>query len=108
MRGRNAPEDLTAILLIQGCLFCRQYFVARLPVNFGITITIALIVGAVVAGQTFYLFTIENLRQFGALKAIGITNWRLVGMVLLQAAAVGVIGFSIGTGMAAEFFTVIV
>jgi putative ABC transport system permease protein len=85
---------------------CVWYYIKNtgIPVNFGITITIALIVGAVVAGQTFYLFTVENLRQFGALKAIGVTNWRLVGMVLLQAAAVGLIGFSIGTGMAGEFF----
>jgi len=85
---------------------CVRYYLENtgIPVNFGITITIALIVGAVVAGQTFYLFPIENLRQFGALKAIGVTNWRLVGMVLLQAAAVGIIGFSIGTGLGAEFF----
>src|SRR5215471_6521950 len=85
---------------------CVRYYLKNtgIPVNFGITIAIALIVGAVVAGQTFYLFTIENLRQFGALKAIGVTNWRLVGMVLLQAAAIGLIGFSLGTGMAAEFF----
>jgi putative ABC transport system permease protein len=85
---------------------CIAYYLKNtgIPVNFGITITIALIVGAVVAGQTFYLFTIENLKQFGALKAIGVTDWRLVGMVLLQAAAVGLIGFSFGTGMAAEFF----
>jgi putative ABC transport system permease protein len=75
-----------------------------IPVNFGITITIALIVGTVVAGQTFYLFTLENLKQFGTLKAIGVTNWRLTGMVLLQAFTVGVMGFGIGTGMAAAFF----
>ncbi len=85
---------------------CVRYYLKNtgIPVNFGITISIALIVGAVVAGQTFYLFTIENLRQFGALKAVGVTNGRLVGMVLLQAAAVGFIGLSLGTGMAAEFF----
>ena len=39
--------------------------------------------------QTFYLFTVENLKQFGALKAIGVTNRRLVGMILLQAFTVG-------------------
>lgn len=39
-----------------------------IPVNFGITVMIALIVGTVVPGQTFYIFTIENLKQFGALK----------------------------------------
>jgi putative ABC transport system permease protein len=85
---------------------CILYYLKNtgIPVNFGITITIALIVGTVVAGQTFYLFTLENLKQFGTLKAIGVTNWRLTGMVLLQAFTVGVMGFGIGTGMAAAFF----
>jgi hypothetical protein len=32
---KNAPEDLLAILLIQGCLYCRRYFVAPLLVNLG-------------------------------------------------------------------------
>ena len=45
-----------------------------IPVNFGITIALAFLVGAVVAGQTFYLFTLENLKHYGALKAIGVTD----------------------------------
>ena len=83
-----------------------RYYIAHtgIPVNFGITIAIALIVGTVVAGQTFYIFTIENLKQFGALKAIGVTNWRIVGMILLQAVLVGAIGFSLGIGGTAAFF----
>jgi len=85
---------------------CIAYYLKNtgIPVNFGITITIAVIVGVVVAGQTFYLFTVENLKQFGAIKAIGVTNWRLIGMILLQAFTVGLIGFSLGTGMAGQFF----
>jgi putative ABC transport system permease protein len=87
---------------------CIRYYLRNtgIPVNFGITIMVALIVGAVVAGQTFYLFTIENLKQFGALKAIGITNLRLIGMILLQAFTAGTLGFSLGTGMAATFFEI--
>jgi putative ABC transport system permease protein len=77
-----------------------------IPVNFGLTVAIALIVGTVVAGQTFYIFTIENLKQFGALKAIGTSNRRLVGMILLQAMVVGLIGYTIGMGMTAGFFSV--
>jgi putative ABC transport system permease protein len=85
-----------------------RYYIANtgIPVNFGITIAIALLVGLVVSGQTFYLFTVENLKQFGALKAIGVTNLRLVGMILLQALTVGFIGYALGTGMAALFFEV--
>jgi len=87
---------------------CIRYYLKNtgIPVNFGITITIALIVGVVVAGQTFYIFTIENLKQFGALKAIGVTNWRITGMILLQALTVGVIGFSLGSGLCATFFAI--
>jgi putative ABC transport system permease protein len=64
---------------------CIRYYLRNtgIPVNFGITIAVALVVGSVVAGQTFYLFTVENLKQFGALKAIGVENSRLVGMILL-------------------------
>jgi putative ABC transport system permease protein len=75
-----------------------------IPVNFGITVGLGFVVGAAIAGQTFYLFTLENLKQFGSLKAMGVTNGRLIGMVLLQAAAVGVMGFGIGIGLAAAFF----
>lgn len=85
---------------------CISYYLANtgIPVNFGITIAVALVVGTVVAGQTFYLFTVENLKQFGALKAIGVTNRRLVGIILLQAFTVGAIGFAIGTGIGGAFF----
>jgi putative ABC transport system permease protein len=77
-----------------------------IPVNFGITIAIALIVGTVVAGQTFYIFTIENLRQFGSLKAIGVTNRRLVELIVLQALIVAAIGYGIGLGLCGVFFEV--
>ncbi len=77
-----------------------------IPLNFGITIAIALIVGTVVAGQTFYIFTIENLKQFGALKAIGVTNLRITGMILLQAFVAGATGYGLGIAMTATFFEV--
>lgn len=76
-----------------------------IPINFGITIALGFIVGVAVAGQTFYLFTLENLRQFGSLKAMGMSNPRIIGMILLQAMVVGAIGYSIGVGLTAAFFT---
>jgi putative ABC transport system permease protein len=84
---------------------CIRYYLRNtgIPVNFGITIFIALVVGTVVAGQTFYLFTIDNLRQFGTLKAIGVADRTLVGMILLQGFMAGAIGFAIGTGMEVTF-----
>ena len=37
---------------------------------------------------------------------MGVTNWRILGMILLQALLVGLMGFSIGMGLAAAFFVV--
>lgn len=77
-----------------------------IPVNFGITIALAFLVGAVVAGQTFYLFTLENLKQYGALKALGVTDGGIIGMILLQALTIGALGYTIGMGIAAVFFEI--
>jgi putative ABC transport system permease protein len=74
-----------------------------IPLNFGITVLLGFIVGAAIAGQTFYLFTIENLKQFGALKAMGAGNGTLIMMILLQAVLVAFIGYGLGVGGAAMF-----
>jgi putative ABC transport system permease protein len=75
-----------------------------IPINFGITVSLGFIVGGAIAGQTFYLFTLENLKQFGSLKAMGVTNLRLIGMILFQATVVGAMGYGIGLGFSALFF----
>ncbi|MBK7950492.1 MAG: FtsX-like permease family protein [Deltaproteobacteria bacterium] len=75
-----------------------------IPINFGITVVLGFIVGAAVAAQTFYIFVLENLRQFGALKAIGISDGQILRMVVLQAFVVGVLGYALGIGLAGAFF----
>jgi putative ABC transport system permease protein len=75
-----------------------------IPFNFGITVALGFVVGVAIAGQTFYLFTLENLKQFGALKAMGVNNRRIVGMILTQALVVGAIGYGLGIGGTALFF----
>jgi len=107
-RRIEAQTGLKALTRDQfGWLTIRYYLKhTGIPINFGLTVAIAMIVGTVVAGMTFYLFTLENLKQFGALKAMGTTNRRLVGMILLQASVVGAIGYAIGMGLSATFFVV--
>ena len=74
-----------------------------IPINFGIAVALGFLVGTAIAGQTFYQFTSDNIRQFGALKAMGATNLRLLGMIFLQAVVVGVIGYGLGVGVASSF-----
>lgn len=72
-------------------------------INFGITVALGFIVGLIVAAATFYQFTLENLRYFAVLKAMGATRATLLRMILLQALLVGTIGYGIGVGGAGAF-----
>jgi putative ABC transport system permease protein len=77
-----------------------------IPINFGITIVLGIIIGAAITAQTFYIFIVENLKQFAAMKAIGVTNSQLLRMVLVQAGIVGATGYGLGIGFTALFFEV--
>jgi putative ABC transport system permease protein len=74
-----------------------------IPINFGLTVILGFIVGIAIVGLTFSLFIRDNIKQFGALKAIGVTNGKIRGMVALQAGWIGFIGYGIGIGLAAAF-----
>ncbi len=104
---RRIEEQTGLLAMPQGDFSWKTivYFMVRtgIPVNFGITVLLGFIIGAAIAGQTFYLFTLDNLKQYGCLKAMGVTNLRIVYMVLLQGLVVGLLGYMIGLGMAALF-----
>jgi putative ABC transport system permease protein len=67
-----------------------------IPTNFGITVFLGFVVGVAIVGLTFSLFIRDNIKQFGALKAIGVTNGKIVRMVAAQAGLVGLIGYALG------------
>lgn len=72
-------------------------------VNFGVAIILGFIIGIVIAGQTLYNFTVDNLPYFAVFKAMGAENGLLMKMVLVQSLLVSVIGWGIGIGMTALF-----
>ncbi|MFT4176210.1 MAG: ABC transporter permease [Luteolibacter sp.] len=67
-----------------------------IPISFGTTVIIGFIVGVAIACQTFYAFVLDNLKHLGALKAMGMSNFRLSLMLVIQAFTVGLIGFGLG------------
>jgi putative ABC transport system permease protein len=74
-----------------------------IPINFGITVALGVIVGIAIVGLTLSLFIRDNIKQFGALKAIGVTNNKIRLMVATQAGLVGLIGYAIGLMGAVAF-----
>lgn len=100
-----AQTDLKAETPHQFRWTTMQYYLTNtgIPINFGMSILLGFAVGVVVAGQTFYLFTLENLPYFAMLKALGTSNRRLVAMLLLQALIVGLVGYGLGIGPSSLF-----
>jgi putative ABC transport system permease protein len=82
-----------------------RYYMRRtgIPINFGLTVVLGFVVGCAIAGQTFYTFVLENMNQFGSLKAMGVSNGRLLRMVLFQALVVAGLGYGLGIGLASLF-----
>ncbi|NUQ67486.1 MAG: FtsX-like permease family protein [Phycisphaerales bacterium] len=74
-----------------------------IPINFGIAVSLGLLIGAVITGFMFYSFIADNIRYLGTLKAMGATDATLMNMVLVQALIVGTIGFGLGAGLASLF-----
>jgi putative ABC transport system permease protein len=113
-KGMDVPEvcrriqEQTGLRAVTGKQFegmTMWYFMEKtgIPFNFGITVLLGFVVGTAIAAQTFYLFTIENIKQYGALKAMGAGNWMLMSMILLQAMLVSITGFGLGMGGATWF-----
>jgi len=74
-----------------------------IPIAFGATVMLGFVVGLAISSQTFYSFVLENLRNLGALKAMGASDRVLSRMVMLQTLTVGLIGYGCGVGLAMVF-----
>jgi putative ABC transport system permease protein len=64
-----------------------------------LTALLGLMVGGAVVGQTVYASTVEHLREFGTLKAMGAKNRDLYTVILSQAAISAAIGFVLGSSI---------
>ncbi len=99
-------EDRSGLAVYSGREFSWKtvmYFVENtgIPINFGIAVALGFVIGTIITGFMFYSFTVDNLRYFGTLKAMGASNNRLMLMIIVQAVVVAFIGFGLGAGLAA-------
>lgn len=56
---------------------------------------LGLIVGVVVVAQTIYSATVDHIREFGTLKAMGAANARIYQVILAQAGMSAMMGYSL-------------
>lgn len=90
-------------------VYTRQEFIDRtvdywtiqtgMGMAFFLTAILAVLIGGAIVGQTIYAGTIEHLRDYGTLKAMGAQNGDINLVILTQAAASAVLGFAIGAAV---------
>lgn len=87
-------------------VYTRQAFIDRtinywtiqtgMGMAFFLTAILAVLIGGAIVGQTIYASTMEHLRDFGTLKAMGAQNGDINLVILTQAAVSAALGFAIG------------
>jgi putative ABC transport system permease protein len=79
----------------------RRYWIVRtgMGVGFGIVALLGLLVGMVIVGQTIYASTMERIREYGTLKALGAANRDLMAIILYQALVHAAVAYLIGLGI---------
>lgn len=66
-------------------------------INFGISVILGMIIGFSIAGQIFYMFTVQNLGFYALIKSLGGTKTMILKMIIFQALTVGFIGYILAT-----------
>lgn len=87
-------------------VYTRQQFINRavqywtvqtgMGMAFFLTAILAVLIGGAIVGQTIYAGTIEHLRDYGTLKAMGARNRDINLVILSQATTSAIVGFAIG------------
>jgi putative ABC transport system permease protein len=79
----------------------RAYWVINvgLGLNLFMSVFLGCLIAVMVVAQTLYTSTMEHLKEFGTIKAIGGSNGEIYKVLAKQAAIAGVIGFALGAGM---------
>jgi putative ABC transport system permease protein len=71
----------------------------QLGITFGTSTAFGLIIGFIIVALSMFSSVIDNLREFGTLKAIGATSGDLSRLLVVQSIAYGVLGSWIGLGL---------
>jgi putative ABC transport system permease protein len=98
----NALPHLAAYTTHEMSQRTRMYWSKRTGVGAGFftTAVLGIIVGFVVVGQILYSGTLQYIREYGTLKAMGAKNSAVVKVILSQAMISATLGFAVGAPLA--------
>lgn len=98
---RNTVDHVDVYTKAEYTWKTKQYWTFETGVGFGflLTMVMAFIVGIVIVGQTIYSSTVDHLKEFGTLKAIGATNRHIYQIIFNQAFINAILGYVVGAAL---------
>lgn len=81
-----------------------RYLLIRTPIGitFGTSTIFGLIIGFVIVSLSMFSAVVDNIREFGTLKAIGATTVDLARILFVQAVVYAVMGSAIGVTLVSQ------
>jgi putative ABC transport system permease protein len=70
---------------------------SQIGVSFGTSTFFGLLIGFVIVALSMFSAVLDNIREFGTLKAIGATTWDLTKLLAVQSVTYALVGWFIGT-----------
>lgn len=71
----------------------------QLGLSFGVSTCFGLVIGFVIVSLSMFSSVLDNLREFGTLKAMGCTNTDLTGLLVVQSVGYALLGSFVGLGV---------
>lgn len=104
LRARIAARVTDVDVITRNEWSRQQQFYWMFGTGAGVTVLIAaalgVLVGVVVVAQTIYAATVDHIREYGTLKAMGATNGYIYRVIIMQAVISALIGYTVGISIA--------
>lgn len=94
-RLETALPDVRAFTQAELVQKNQQFWQQRTGIGFilGLSAVVGVIVGVVVVGQILYSSVTDHLKEFGTLKAMGASDWKIYSVIIEQSLWMAILGY---------------
>jgi len=96
LRARLPEADVFTAAQLEDRIRHQLLFESSIGISFGTSTAFGIIVGFVIVALSMFSAVIDNVREFGTLKAVGATTFDLVMLLFVQAVTYALLGSLIG------------
>lgn len=96
-------KHLSAVTEQQEEDYLTVFVISKMQKQLGMFMGILIVVSAVIIALIIYTLTMDKLRSIATLKLVGAPDRTIIGLIVQQALALGISGFSLGVALTGAF-----